>query len=219
MEKTDTSESLSFKEIRELFKETDRRLDNRFKETDSRFKETDRRVKETDKRLDRRFKETDSSLKETDRILKEQMQALRAEIGGIGNTNGDIAEDFFYSGLKKSMKLLNNDIEYIERNVRKYSKKLNLKDEFDIILENTDIIIIVEVKYKAQQKHIKELKEKKIPNYKKLFPKYSGYKLLGAIASFTFDKGAIELAKDYGFYILTQSGENIELINSDVEFY
>ena len=58
-----------------------------FKETDKKFKETDSRFKETDKE----FQETKEELRETGRYIKE----LSKNLGGIGNSNGYYAEQFF----------------------------------------------------------------------------------------------------------------------------
>ena len=147
------------------------------------------------------------------------MKEVHGELGGIGKSNGEIAEDFFYNGLEKSMKLLDIDIEEIEQIQKKYIKTSKIRGEYDIVLTNTDVIVLVEVKYKFKARHVKKFVETQIPNYKILFPRKKNYKIRGAIAAFTFEKKAIELANEYGLFILTQSGENIEVLKEGTKIY
>ena len=52
-------------------------------------------------------------------------------------------------------------------------------------------------------------------DFRKLFPRYSNFKIKGALAGFTINKETIELGKKYGFYIITQSGENLKYLNDN----
>ncbi len=158
--------------------------------------------RETDKRLDKKFQETDKKIKETNK-----------SINGIGKSNGEIAEDFFFNGLISTMKIGDIKINFIDRNLERFSKKLQLKGEYDILLSNDNLVVIVEVKYKVRTEDIEELLNKKIANFRKLFPRYSNFNIQGAIAGLTIEKKAIELGKKYGFYIITQSGENFKYLN------
>ena len=144
---------------------------------------------------------------------KEQIKETNKAINGIGKSNGEIAEDFFFNGLKSTMKIGEIKISFIDRNLERFSKKLQLKGEYDILLSNDSLIVIVEIKYKVRTEDIEELLNKKIPNFRKLFPRYSNFKIQGAIAGLTFEKKSIELGKKYGFYIITQSGENFKYLN------
>ncbi|MCL0056466.1 hypothetical protein M1N81_02755, partial [Dehalococcoidia bacterium] len=54
---------LTKEDVWRMFAETDRRLDQRFRETEQMFRETDRR-------LDQRFRETEQMFRETDKELR-----------------------------------------------------------------------------------------------------------------------------------------------------
>ncbi len=166
------------------------------------FQETREQFKETDKRLDKMFQETREQIKETNKA-----------INGISKSNGEIAEDFFFNGLETTMKIGEIEINFIDRNLIRFSKKLQLKGEYDILLSNDNLVVIVEVKYKVRTEDIEKLLNQKIPNFRKLFPRYSNFYIQGAIAGLTIEKKAIELGKKYGFYIITQSGENLKYLN------
>jgi len=52
-----------------------------------------------------------------------------------------------------------------------------------------------------------------LKKFRTLFPEYKDYKLYGGVAALAFEKGVIEEAKQFGFFILTQNNENIKLAN------
>ena len=219
-------------ELIEAGKETDQRMrvtDQKLhemiqagKETDQRMKVTDQRMKETDQRM----KETDQRMRVTDQKLHEMIEAgketdkkidkLQTLIGVIGNSNGFVAEDLFFNSFSKKMAIGNTKFECIDRNVeRKYK---GLKDEFDIVLTNSEVIVIVEVKYNFHPNDVKEVLLK-IKNYKTLFPAYKNYKFIGAIAGLTMQNRTIDEAKKYGFFVFTQEGNDLKLLNDKVMEY
>ena len=69
------------------------------------FQSTDKKFQDSERLLTEMFQETDKKFNE-----------IHKELSGIGKSNGQIAEDFFYLALDKSMKILDKDLEYIERN-------------------------------------------------------------------------------------------------------
>jgi len=163
------------------------------------FKETDKKFKQTDKKFDKYVEES--------RI---QMQEMRKELGGIGNTQGKVTEDFFYSALENLMEVNNLKFDYIDRNTKR--KRKNTVAEYDIILYNKYKVMIIEVKYVFRKRNLKQLKEN-ISKFKTLYPEYKDYKKYGAIAAMTFEDDVINEAKDYGFLILTQNNKEIKILN------
>ena len=133
--------------------------------------------------------------------------------------NGNIDRNFFYEKLGDEMKVGEMTFDDIDRNKNRYNKKLKLRDEFDVVLINSDSILITEVKYKAIPDHVDELLNKKIPNFKKLFPHYKDFKIYAAIAGLAMPADTIKNATKNGFFVLTQSGDNIKLLNDKVKCY
>jgi phage anti-repressor protein len=75
----------------------------------------------------------------------------------------------------------------VVKNMEKHRGQL--QEEFDLVLNNGDVIGIVEVKYKAHENDLDKL-DRKMKNFKKLFPIYQNYKQYGAIASFHINDAA-----------------------------
>ena len=167
-------------------------------------KETDAQMKATDAQM----KATDAQLKATDKKLDKVARML----GGIGENQGDIAEDFFYNSFVKNNCLGEIVFDDITKNMFKH--RGNLQEEYDLFLTNGESIVLIEVKYKAHLNDIKKL-ERKINNFKKLFPHYRGYKLYGAMASFYFNQDTKKELLNQGYFIIERSGDLIKTKNSD----
>jgi len=151
---------------------------------------------------------TDEQLKKTD----EQLKKLAEQISGIGNNQGAVAEEFFYNSLQNRMELLGMKFDDILLNLHK--SRRGLQDEFDIVLINGKNIVLIEVKYKAHKNDIEKL-EKKIKNFRKLFPEYSNLKLYAGIATFHIYEEAEEFAKEKGYFILKRKGDVLEEYKAD----
>jgi len=193
-----------FQESEKRFQETEKLLSSKFLETDKKFQESEKRFQETEKLLSSKFLETDK-----------KFQEMVKEIGGIGKSNGAYAEDFFYSSLENSMKVGKLQFDYVDMNIKR--KRNNTEAEYDIILYNHYKVLVIEVKYNFKVDQLRTFYKERLKKYRTLFPEHKEYKLYGGVAALTFDKKALEEAKKYGFYILTQNNETIKIVN-EIDF-
>ena len=190
-------------------------------------------------KTDAQLAETDAQLAETDVVLKEfiegqkeshiRMDALMAslaesqkemnkQLGGIGNSNGEFAENFFYSSLQQKMELGKIKFDHIEKNVK--GRFRNLTDEFDIVLYNGDSIGILEVKNNVKSFNVKQLMTTKVQNFRTLNPGYADAKIYLGIAGFTFENEAVKAeAKAAGFVVLEVQGDHHEADTSSMKAY
>ena len=146
-------------------------------------------------KLDEQMRRTDAKLEKVSELL-----------GNIGQNQGDVAEDFFYNSLAEDTRLGAIHFDDIAKNEQK--RRGQTEEEYDIVMTNGDAIGIVEVKYKAHQNDLQKL-ERKMRNFKKLFPVYEKYKLYGAIASFHINDDAKKEALQRGFFVLERTGKVI----------
>jgi len=164
----------------------------------------------TDKTLSEKFAKTDEQMKKTDEQMKETNETLKRmgiHLGGISNNNGEMAEEFFYRSLQEKLQVGGIQYDDIGRNWLKDRK--GLKEEYDIILTNGKYLEIVEVKYKFHPADVVKL-ERKMNNFKKLFPVYDSFIIHGSIAGMTIPAESIALAKEKGFHALLAKGDHIE---------
>ena len=147
-------------------------------------------------------KETNEQIRETNETLKR----MGIDFGNMKKNQGDVAEEFFFNSLLDDPHL--GGIHFDDIAKSQFKHRGNLQEEYDIVMTNGNAIGIVEVKYKAHEKDLEKL-ERKMRNFKKLFPIYEAYKLYGAIASFHFYDKAKEEALNQGFFVLQRSGSVI----------
>ena len=229
----------SFDEIRQILKEislSQQRTDVLLAKTDVLLAETIAQLAKTDAQLaktDTQLAKTDAQLAKTDAQLAKsdakaeallakreieneksakEWKEIKRQLGDIGHSNGDAAENFFFNALEEKKKLGNIYFDEISRNVKQ--KKRRLEDEYDIFLENGNSVGVIEVKYKVKKDHVEQLINKKAQNFRILFTDYVDYNLYVGIAGLSFDPEAENLAIENGLVILKQKGDVVQ-INSN----
>ena len=210
------------KELRQIQKETDRIV----KEIAEELKETDRIVKETAEQLKensqefakemkelRAFqKETAEQLKETDRIVRQ----ISKDFGGFSNNAARETEEFFSKAIeKKELKIKKVQFDWMGTNVvRKSSRKGGREIEIDILLLNSQVLSLVEVKSTLHQNDVKNFLEKQIPLFRSCFPEHRDKKIIGMVAGKVVNAEARELAHKAGLTILTPKGGELLIDDS-----
>ena len=175
-----------------------------FQDTDKKFQETDKKFQETDKK----FQETREEIRETGRIVRN----LSKEVGGIGNNIGEVAEEYFRGALENMKEFGGIKIEHVSHFGRKGK---NIQAEYDVVVFGKDTLVVVEVKHKLTRDHVSNFVSESIPKFIVVFPEYSGYKIMGAVAGMTTTKSAVNLAISKGLFVITQSGQKIEFLNPE----
>jgi hypothetical protein len=131
--------------------------------------------------------------------IRKTMKELSQNIGGIGNSNGAYAEEFFYNALKKSKKLGGV--------------------KFDVLI-NGNSVGLIETKYKATTEHLQKLINKKPASFKILFPEFKDYKFYLGLAAMSFESKEVENeAHKAGVAILKQKGKSIEKDDKNLKIY
>ena len=161
-----------------------------FQETDKKFQETDKKMKETDRKIDK----------------------LARLYGGVSENSRDLAEEFFRRGLEARQALFGIPYEQVARLEKKTRK---LQGEYDIVLYNGQYLIVIEVKYKLHPDDVEDFIHRKLPVFKPLFPEYGDKKIIGGVAAMSVPIDSYELAEKNGLLVLTQSGENISVMNPE----
>jgi hypothetical protein len=218
-------QDLTWQAIKERFDQTEQLI----KETSQQMKETDRQMKENDLRLTKMREETDRQMKEndlrltkmreeTDRLMKEnsrEIKELNRSLGGISNSNGDMAEEFFFNIFRRNKTFVNEHYDSVQKNY--FYSNGEAGAESDIVLFNGTSVAIIEVKYKATQKNIRI--EKLISNvtlFKKCSPIYRNHKVYLGVAAMSFGKWLEQELHDAGIATIHPLGKKIVIYDKDV---
>ncbi|MDR3199785.1 MAG: hypothetical protein LBU34_18110 [Planctomycetaceae bacterium] len=206
--------SREFQEIKEMFKETDRRsqeTDRRFQETDRRFQETDRKFQETDRKFqetDRKIQETALQIKETDKQIKE----TNKKIAELGDRIGQIIEAMVEGNIVQKFNDLDYSFNRYMPHVEFINKELGICGEIDFMLENCDTALLVEVKTHLTIPDVKD-HIKRLEKYR-LYQDATGRpcKLLAAAAGGVISQNVCDYVLKQGLFLIRQSGESVTIL-------
>jgi len=194
-------------EMRESAEEFDRQRKTSAEEFDRRMVEFDRRMVETDRRMmetDRRMMETDRQMKRTDKRISD----LGGRVGDIieSMVKGNIAAKFRAFGYKD----LDDDC---SQNREFSNKKLGIKGEVDLLMENGDVAVLVEVKTTLEtadvRRHIERMEKFRLWADAKGVAKK---RYIGAVAGAVVKGGVRDFAHENGMYVIVQSGDAVRII-------
>ncbi len=172
------------------------------------FEKTEKFLRDKFERTDRKILQFNQSRVKTEKFLNK----LGKQIGGIANSSGDVAENYFYQNFCSNKFVHGVEYDHVDKNrIRGIG---NLKVEYDIMLINSDKILITEVKYNLKKINIKKI-YKKLPNFRVLFPEYKNYSVFGAVAGMSFENGAEKTAKNKGLLFFNQSGKDVKKLSPD----
>jgi len=168
-------------------------------------------IAENQKETDRRFKETDRRFKETEKLIKENAKL----IGGISASNGEFCEEYFINTIKANPTFLGEKFMVFEN---PKPRPVVINDQYDLVLENGNKVVLIEMKYKAKVSDVKGMLLK-LKSYRANFPMYDDYKIYLCLASFRFRDYVKARAAEDGIVLLQQRGEKIEVVSENLRFF
>ena len=180
------------------------------------------RIEADNKAMQENFKEMRADTKAMQDQAKANDEKL-ARMGGeflkIQEDIGDTTEEYFYKALGKTMTLGDIYFNCIFERLASPKNTLNFKGEYDIVLLNGTSVAFIETKYKMHINDVIKIKEKMLPKFKKLFPRYKDYALFVGIASFHINQDVKRLAQEFGFYVLERDGDILQTNADNIHAY
>jgi len=170
--------------------------------TDAQMARTEALLAEITARQDR----TDAQMARTDAKL----DRLSEMYGGVGNSQGAVAEEFYHNSLKANPVLAGMRFDFMDKNVTR--SHAGLEAEFDLLLVNGREVFVVEVKYKAHENDLKRLLDEKAPHFRRLFPEHAGRRQRLALAAFHIRDDLKQAALARGVTVLQRKGDVIETL-------
>jgi hypothetical protein len=208
----------TLQENAQQLRETERIFKEQSAEADRRFAETERFLNEKFAETDRLMKENAERQKETDRQIKE----LNKKYGGISDSNGKMAEEYFYRAFKKDKTFVSEHFDFIKRSFICINDDDDgaLEAELDILLFNGSSAAIIEVKYCAKKDNIDipQLIER-VEIIKRLYPHYANHKFYLGVAAMSFDKGLPPKLHRAGIATVRQIGKKMVIYDKEVKAF
>jgi hypothetical protein len=198
-------------------KERQAREKERQESEKAREKEELKREKEL-KEMEKESKRLDRRLEKMYAEARRERKELNKQLGGISNSNGEIAEAYFYNAFKRDKSFVNEKFDYIKRNMKFVNGEHDA--EFDILLFNGKSAAIIEVKYNAKPDNISVRRiVSRVKAFKLLYPKYCNHSIYLGVAAMSFRKGMEERLHRAGIATIRQVGKKMVVYDKEVKVF
>ena len=176
-------------------------------------KENKEQLNRTDEQIAKLF----AAQKETDRILKElskdtarEIKAVNTSIGRLTNRLGEFVEEAVRPSAVRLFRERGIDVHEVHQNVT--SEREGEAFEVDLLVVNNNDVVVIECKSNLSIDDVNEHIER-LEKVKRLMPRYSDYRILGAVAGMVIPANVATYAIRKGLYVIGQNGEHLELRN------
>ena len=166
-------------------------------------------TRETEASIASFTRETKAVIASFTKETKASQKQLRRELGGMGRTQGEIAEDLFGRSLIPLMIKRELVLDQVIQRLKDFGTK-----EYDVVGLNSTKVVLLEVKTKLRQQDVEDFLNEKLAAFRQDFPKYSDRDIIGAVGALVVKKEISDYATSRGLYVFTQNGEdNAEIVN------
>ncbi|MBF0161879.1 MAG: DUF3782 domain-containing protein [Magnetococcales bacterium] len=173
-----------------------------FEETNRQFQEMVREDRERRAEMDRRFQDTDRKIKE-----------MSKNMDRLGGRLGEFVEGLVAPACKTLFAERGIPVHMVSRRV-----SATLPDgrnmEVDLLVDNTDSVVLVEVKSKLTVDDVRDHLEK-MSNFKAFIPLYANKKAVGAVAAMVIEENVCRFAINGGLFVIEQAGETLRMANDE----
>ena len=177
--------------------------------TDAQIAELTVRQAKTDEQLAEltaKQAKTDAQIAKTDALVKD----ISRQYGNNINNQSRRAEEFFVNAIRKlKLQLAGVKFKNITANITRQTDSSGI--ELDALLISGEVVAIMEVKTNLHIKDVKEVYDKRIPNFRKIFSEHQDKDLLVIVAGLSIEKDALEKAHEYGFICLQPDNQQIAI--------
>jgi Uma2 family endonuclease len=145
-------------------------------------------------------------LQHTQLKTDEKLQQVEDHLTETATQQIEVAKDFFFQSLLKNCHLGSVQFDDITKGMIK--QRGNIREEYHLFMTNETAIAIIEIKYHLHSKDLEKL-ERKLDNFKKLYPIYQNHQLYGALACFHLADELKNEAIERGYFVLQRSSDII----------
>ena len=160
----------------------------------------------------------EKSMAESKLEWKKQMADLSKNLGGIGNSLGDLTEAMFINELWNKFSDIGIPVTRQSEHMKFGDRNKRVLAEVDLFIENGDCAIAVEIKTKMETEFVKDHLERIEIVRRYLDERGDKRKLLGAIAGGIVPENVMKYAHKHGLYVVVQNGESVSIADAPKGF-
>ena len=212
MDRFDEQLAKSRQEFDQRIRENNEQMRKSREAFDRRMREREEEARKSREEFDQRMRENDEQLREFREEFKKSIGEINRNLGGIGNTQGEIAEDLFRRNAKPALNDYGMHIDTVHHSLRATGAR-----EYDIVAVNADQAVVFEIKTKLKAGDIAKFLQTQLPQFKSAFPEFKDYTVYGGVGALVMSKEQeIELS-GMGLFVLTQSEDGITRVTGPKE--
>jgi len=152
--------------------------------------------------------DTTRKMQETDRKLKD----LTTAIGRLGNRLGEFVEEMVRPSVVRLFQQRGIAVHQVFRGA--YAERDGDAMEIGLLVGDDLGVVLVEVKSELKADDVKD-HVSRLVRFKKLFPQYAGFRVMGAVAGMVVPDDAARFAYRQGLFVLAQSGDSMTIGNDE----
>ena len=166
--------------------------------------EFDQRIRENNAQIRKSREEFDRDIRKSREEFNKSMAEVNRNLGGIGNTQGEIAEDLFRRNTKAALNDYGIPIDQVHHNLRATGGR-----EYDIVAVNANQAVVIEIKTKLKARDVEKFLQTQLPQFKSAFPEFRDYAVYGGMGALVISKEQeLELC-GLGLFVFTQGEDGI----------
>lgn len=188
--------------------EFDRRLQEQKEQIEQSHEAFQRDLKASQEAFDRDLKasreEWDRYLKASQEHNKQRMDELNKALGGIGNVQGEIAEDLFRRNAEAALKHYGILVDAVHHHLKAPGMR-----EYDVVAVNGSEAVVFEIKNKLRPNDVETFLRTQLPQFKTAFPQYEDYTVYGGMGALVISQEQEAELCALGLFVLTQGEDGI----------
>ena len=177
-------------------------------EFDQRIRENNEQIRKSREEFDRDLKksreEFDRDLKKSREEFNKSMAEINRNLGGIGNTQGEIAEDLFRRNTKAALNEYGIPIDQVHHNLKATGRR-----EYDIVAVNAERVVVIEIKTKLKAKDVEKFLQTQLPQFKSAFPEFRDHVVYGGMGALVMSEEQEMELSGLGLFVFTQGKDGI----------
>jgi hypothetical protein len=205
------TEQVSFEDIKQLFRETDRKWQETERRTAEARAETDRRLAEARAESERRQAEARAESERRQQETDRRLERMNKQYGDLGNRLGEFVEGMVRPGLVRMFRGFGLDVRETQRDVD--AARDGVAVQIDLLVVNETDMVAVEVKSKLTIERVDEHLER-MAKFKRAFPRYRENRVLAAVAAMVIPEEVARYAEASGLFVIGQAGDDAVLLNA-----
>lgn len=178
-------------------------------ETSRQMRENERQRKEELERKEKKWEEEQKRKEEEQKRKEEEWRKekieMRREMREMNNRffsqSGHIIEGLMEHSSIRMFQERGYDIDHCWKNYKRHNKASGYRAEYDLVLIDDTIAIVVEVKINCTRRDVDHFIEQ-MGHFKELSPEYAHKEILSAVAAVNYERDADKYAHEQGLFVI-----------------